>query len=76
MSRTISSTHVGESPHATAGTGRVQKEITPVHNVLGTIRADARLLYATTAGTLLKLNRSNALNDYAQVAERLRTLIA
>ena len=57
-------------------TGRVQEEIARVHNVLGTIRADARLLYATTAGTLLKLNRSNALADYAQVAERLRTLIA
>lgn len=57
-------------------TGRVQEEIARVHNVLGTIRADARLLYATTAGTLLKLNRSNALDDYSQVAERLRTLIA
>lgn len=57
-------------------TGRVQEEIAQVHTVLGTIRADARLLYATTAGTLLKLNRSNALADYAQVAERLRTLLA
>ncbi len=56
-------------------TNRVHEEIAQVHNVLGTIRADARLLYATTAGTLLKLKRSNALADYAQVAERLRTLI-
>ena len=57
-------------------TGRVQEEIARIHNVLGTVRTDARLLYATTAGTLLKLKRSNALADYAQVAERLRGIIA
>lgn len=57
-------------------TGRVQEEIAQVQNVSGSIRADARLLYATTAGTLVKRNRSNALDDYAHVAERLRMLIA
>lgn len=57
-------------------TGRVEEEIAQVHNILGSIRADARLLYATTAGTLVKLNRSNALADYADVAEKLRMLIA
>ncbi len=57
-------------------TRQVGEEIAQLHSVLGTVRADARLLYATTAGTLLKLNRSNALADYAHVAERIRTLIA
>jgi chromosome partitioning protein len=57
-------------------TGRVREEIARIHNVLGTVRTDARLLYATTAGTLLKLKRSNALDDYTQVVERLWTLIA
>ncbi len=57
-------------------TGRVQEEIARIHNVLGSVRTDARLLYATTAGTLVKLKRSNALADYAEIAERLRTLIA
>jgi len=63
--------------HSTrAITGRVQEEIAQVHNVLGWIRADARLLYVTTAGTLQKLKGSNALADYADVAEKLRTLVA
>ena len=57
-------------------TGRVEEEIARIHNVLGSVRADARLLYATTGGTLTKLKRSNALDDYAEVVERLRTLIA
>ena len=56
-------------------TGRIEEEIAQLHNILGSVRADARLLYATTAGTLVKLRRSNALDDYAQVAERLRMLI-
>ena len=56
-------------------TGRVLEEVAQVHHVLGSIRADARLLYATTAGTLLKLKRSNALSDYAQVAEQLRAIV-
>ncbi len=57
-------------------TGRVEEEIGRIHNILGSVRADARLLYATTGGTLMKLKRSNALDDYAEVVERLRTLIA
>ena len=56
-------------------TSQVQEQLAQVHNVLGVVRSDARLLYATTAGTMLKLNRSNALDDYAQVAERLRTFL-
>lgn len=57
-------------------TGRVEEEIGRIHNILGSARSDARLLYATTAGTLAKLKRSKALDDYAEIAERLRTLIA
>jgi len=56
-------------------TGRVEEEVARIHNVLGSVREDARLLYATTGGTLVKLNRSNALDDYAEVVERLRVLI-
>lgn len=56
-------------------TGRVMEEIARLHHVLGAVRADARLLYATTAGTLLKLNRSNAMSDYAQIAEQLRAIL-
>ena len=57
-------------------TVRVQEEIARIHNILGSVRADAQLLYATTGGTLMKLKRSTALDDYAEIAERLRTLIA
>jgi chromosome partitioning protein len=56
-------------------TARVWEELARVHNVLGSIRTDARLLYATTAGTLLRLHRSNALDDYAQVVDKLMDLL-
>jgi hypothetical protein len=35
------------------------------------VRADARLLYATTTGKILELRRSKALDDYARVVNRL-----
>ena len=57
-------------------TDRVEEEVARIHNVLGSVRADARLLYATTGGTLAKLKRSNAMDDYAEIAERLGTLIS
>jgi chromosome partitioning protein len=56
-------------------TGRVREELARVHNVLGSVRTDARLLYATTAGTLLNLRRSNALDDYGQVVDKLMDLL-
>lgn len=56
-------------------TARVWEELSRVHNVLGSIRSDARLLYATTAGTLLTLRRSNALDDYAEVVDQLMDLL-
>ena len=39
--------------------------------VLGQVRGDARLLYATTPGKVHHLTRSNALQDYAVVVKRL-----
>ena len=39
--------------------------------ILGTVRSDARLLYATTAGLIQKLTSSKALDDYADVLARL-----
>lgn len=57
-------------------TCRVEEEMGRLHNILGSVRADAILLYATTGGTLVKLKRSNALDDYAEVVKRLRVLIA
>ena len=56
-------------------TNRVREELARVHNVLGSVRTDARLLYATTAGTLLNLRRSNALDDYAQVVDKLMDVL-
>ena len=40
--------------------------------VLGQVRADARLLYATTSGKIYYLTRSKAMEDYAKVVARLR----
>jgi chromosome partitioning protein len=53
-------------------TDQVVIEVGRVSPVLGVVRADARLLYATTAGKILDLRRSKALDDYAGVVKRLR----
>jgi chromosome partitioning protein len=53
-------------------TNQVAFEVGRVSPVLGIVRADARLLYATTAGRILGLRRSKALDDYAGVVKRLR----
>jgi chromosome partitioning protein len=52
-------------------TAQVQMEVARLYPLLGTIRTDARLLYATTAGTMHRLTTSKALHDYAQVLARL-----
>ncbi len=57
-------------------TRQVNEEISQLHSVLGSVRADSRLLYATTAGRILHLRRSNALDDYASVVDRLETVVA
>lgn len=53
-------------------TQQVSEEVAQLHGVLGSIRADARILYATTAGTILGLRRSNALDDYSAIVEQLQ----
>lgn len=53
-------------------TNQVAFEVGRVSPVLGVVRADARLLYATTAGKILDLSRSKALDDYAAVVNRLQ----
>ena len=53
-------------------TEEVRREVSKYWPVLGQVRADARLLYATTSGKVHHLTRSNALQDYAVVAKRLR----
>jgi len=52
-------------------TEAVHAEVSRYYPVLGQVRADARLLYATTSGKVYHLNRSNALNDYALVVNKL-----
>ena len=55
-------------------TDEVQAEVNRRWPVLGQVRADARLLYATTAGKVYYLKRSKALDDYASVVARLREI--
>jgi chromosome partitioning protein len=56
-------------------TGQVQSEACRLYPLLGTIRTDARLLYATTAGTIHGLASSKALGDYARVIDPLRPVL-
>ena len=56
-------------------TDQVRIEVGRLYPVLGTIRADARLLYATTAGTIQDLTRSKALDDYAKVVQHLQSVL-
>lgn len=53
-------------------TEEVRREVAKYWPVLGEVRADARLLYATTSGKVHYLTRSNALMDYAYVAKRFQ----
>ena len=56
-------------------TDQVRMEVGRLYPLLGTIRADARLLYATTAGAIHRLSTSKALDDYAKVVEQLRPVL-
>jgi hypothetical protein len=40
--------------------------------MLGRIRAESELMYATSEGRILKLTRSKALEDYAAAADKLK----
>ena len=56
-------------------TEEVCREVSRHWPVLGQVRADARLLYATTSGKVHHLTRSNALQDYAVVVHKLKELV-
>jgi chromosome partitioning protein len=56
-------------------TEEVYREVSQYWPVLGQVRADARLLYATTSGKVHHLTRSNALQDYAFVVKRLSEVL-
>ena len=56
-------------------TDQVRDEVDRLHPVLGVVRTDARMLYATSSGAMLRINRSRALEDYAAVAEQLECMI-
>jgi chromosome partitioning protein len=56
-------------------TKQVAAEISLVYPLLGTVRSDSRLLYATTAGRIQRLTTSKALNDYAEVIAQLDSIL-
>src|SRR3990172_9896221 len=56
-------------------TGQVRHEVSRLYPLLGIVRADARLLYATTRGKIQRLVASKALEDYADVVEHLRQVL-
>ena len=64
-----------QPPRRRSITDQVRNEVSRLYPVLGVIRSDARLLYATTAGKMLTLARPNALDDYARVLERLHDIV-
>lgn len=57
-------------------TDQVAGEVRRVYPLLGCVRMDAQLLYATTAGNLLALQKSKALADYEQVRIQLEQRLA
>jgi hypothetical protein len=56
-------------------TEEVCREVSRYWPVLGQIRGDAPLLYATTSNKVHHLTRSNALQDYAVVVKRLTEVL-
>lgn len=56
-------------------TEQVRRELDKLYPLLGLVRTDAQLLYATTEGRLLELTEGNALDDYLEVASRLRKVL-
>jgi chromosome partitioning protein len=50
---------------------QVRQEVKRLYADLGQVRSDAKLLYATTEGTILQLKASAAMDDYAAVLNRL-----
>lgn len=62
---------VTNSHRRRAITDQVTQELQSQYDVLGVVRADARIVYATTAGSLHKLTRSTAMDDYQIVGDRI-----
>jgi chromosome partitioning protein len=54
---------------------QVEDDLKKVYPVFGRIRSEAKLVYATTEGRIMELTRSNAFDDYQQVAEQLGEFI-
>lgn len=50
---------------------QVREEVDRLYKDLGQVRSDAKLLYATTEGSILQLKASTAMDDYGQVLNRL-----
>ncbi|PHQ35121.1 chromosome partitioning protein [Rhodopirellula bahusiensis] len=57
-------------------TSQVVDELASQYSVLGTIRSDARIVYATTAGSIHRLRSSSAMEDYDAVADRIAEWLA
>jgi chromosome partitioning protein len=53
----------------------VEEEVQSIYPVLGRIRSEADLMYATTDGTLLTLKKSNAMDDYRSVIGKLEEVL-
>lgn len=53
----------------------VEEEIGQLYPVLGRVRAESELMYATSEGRILKLTRSKALEDYEAAAEKLKEVM-
>jgi chromosome partitioning protein len=60
---------VTNSHRRRAITSQVVQELSSQYAVLGTIRSDARIVYATTAGRIHRLRSSSAMEDYDHVAD-------
>lgn len=56
-------------------TAQVAAEVSRLYPLLGTVRSDSKLLYATTAGQIQRLTTSKAMNDYAQAITQLDTVL-
>jgi len=56
-------------------TDQVREEVSRQYRILGQVRAEARLLYATTSGKVYHLTRSQALADYEKAVHRLRAVV-
>ena len=53
----------------------VEDEIGQLYPLLGKIRAESELMYATSEARILKLTRSKALDDYEAAAEKLKEVM-